>query len=84
MLDVFIRVRFLFLIILDNHIKEMNKLFPLKGTVQHYAWGGFKYISNFLGIEFNGEKYAEYWLGAHVNAPSVITTSNGYQLLDVY
>ncbi|WOD44334.1 mannose-6-phosphate isomerase, class I [Hwangdonia lutea] len=60
----------------------MSKLFALKGKIQHYAWGGTHYIPQLLGIESSTEKCAEYWLGAHANAPSVITTANGYQNLD--
>ncbi|SNR43582.1 mannose-6-phosphate isomerase, type 1 [Lutibacter agarilyticus] len=62
----------------------MTKLFSLKGTVQHYVWGGTKYIPKLLGIKESSKKYAEYWLGAHVNAPSVIRTLNGDKELNVY
>ncbi|PCH99485.1 MAG: mannose-6-phosphate isomerase, class I [Flavobacteriaceae bacterium] len=62
----------------------MSKLFTLQGELQNYAWGGSTYISNLLGIESKGEKYAEYWLGAHVNAPSVLSTPEGNQPLDAY
>ena len=62
----------------------MTKLFSLKGAVQHYFWGGTKYIPNLLGLQKSSKKYAEYWLGAHVNAPSVIKISNGEEKLNVY
>lgn len=62
----------------------MSKLAVLKGKVQNYAWGGSQYIPNLLGIEAADKKYAEYWLGGHVNAPSVITTPEGDQNLDSY
>ncbi|WP_341215738.1 mannose-6-phosphate isomerase, class I [uncultured Wocania sp.] len=62
----------------------MSKLFALKGKIQNYAWGGTKFIPNLLGIESNHDKCAEYWLGAHVNAPSVISTASGGQNLDSY
>lgn len=62
----------------------MTKLFALKGKIQNYAWGGSKYIKDLLGIEVNNKKYAEYWLGAHVNAPSVVITPEGDQHLDDY
>jgi mannose-6-phosphate isomerase len=61
-----------------------TKLFALKGKIQNYAWGGKQYIPQLLGIEGNNEKCAEYWLGAHINAPSVITTYDGEQPLDSY
>lgn len=46
------------------------KLFYLKGKVQHYAWGGFTYIPNLLGLPVTGKHNAEYWMGAHQSAPS--------------
>lgn len=57
-----------------------NKLFDLEGIVQHYQWGGFTYIPNLLLRELKtGQPSAEYWLGAHIQAPSVV---NGQQTLD--
>ena len=50
----------------------MQRIFPLKGRVQNYAWGGKDFIPNLLGIESKENPFAEYWLGAHVNAPSVV------------
>ncbi len=61
-----------------------KKLFSLKGKVQNYAWGGTKYIPKLLGLHEDGNPCAEYWLGAHVNAPSILQTSDGYQPLDDY
>ena len=49
------------------------KIYKLKGAVQHYAWGGFEYIPQLLGIDNSSEKpYAEYWMGAHSSAPSML------------
>ena len=62
----------------------MNKLFALKGRIQNYAWGGKQFIPNLLGVEPSGEKCAEYWLGAHVNAPSVLETKEGEQTLNTF
>jgi mannose-6-phosphate isomerase len=62
----------------------MSKLFALKGKIQNYAWGGTQYIPGLLGVETGKEKCAEYWLGAHVNAPSVLTTLDGDQSLDTF
>ncbi len=62
----------------------MSKIFSLKGKIQNYAWGGTEYISNLLSVESNDEKRAEYWLGAHVNAPSILETSIGEQPLNEY
>jgi len=53
-----------------------NNIFRLTGKVQHYQWGGFEYIPSLLGISNNGhEPYAEYWLGAHGNAPAMLADS---------
>ncbi|MBS1611144.1 MAG: mannose-6-phosphate isomerase, class I [Bacteroidetes bacterium] len=43
-----------------------NKLYPLYGKVQHYAWGGYDYIPALLDITNEENKpYAEYWMGTH-------------------
>jgi mannose-6-phosphate isomerase len=52
----------------------MTKLYLLKGKIQNYAWGGSEYIPNLLGTDISEEKCAEYWLGAHENAPSEVLT----------
>ncbi len=62
----------------------MSKLFALKGKIQNYAWGGTQYIPNLLRFEAENKKYAEYWLGGHVNAPSVLRTTEGDQNLDTF
>lgn len=48
-----------------------ERIFKLKGVVQHYAWGGYDYIPNLLG-DYNTDHKpcAEYWMGAHSSAPS--------------
>ena len=62
----------------------MTKLFSLKGKIQNYAWGGSEFIPNLLGTTPSEEKCAEYWLGAHANAPSVLKTEDGEQTLDTF
>lgn len=50
-----------------------RKLFHLKGKVQHYAWGGYDFIPGLLGVKNDAhEPYAEYWLGAHDKAASLV------------
>lgn len=51
-------------------------LLKLKGVVQNYAWGGSTYIPELIGSEKADAKSAEYWMGAHDNAPAVIEGSN--------
>lgn len=51
-----------------------GKIFHLTGKVQHYAWGGFDYIPALLSIKNEDHKpFAEYWMGAHSSASSVIS-----------
>ncbi len=61
-----------------------KKIWRLKGKIQNYAWGGTEYISELLGEEISEKPRAEYWLGAHVNAPSTIVSSEGNKPLDAY
>jgi mannose-6-phosphate isomerase len=57
-----------------------DKIFRLKGKVQHYAWGGYEFIPKWLGTENTSqERYAEYWMGAHPSATSVLE-SGGQEL----
>jgi mannose-6-phosphate isomerase len=62
----------------------MTKLFSLKGKIQNYAWGGKEFIPNLLGNKPNDEKCAEYWLGAHEKAPSVLKTKQGNETLNSF
>ena len=62
----------------------MQRIFKLKGKVQHYAWGGNSFIPNLLGFETSGQPCAEYWLGAHVNAPASVETTIGPIALDKF
>lgn len=52
-------------------MSSFHRLYKLKGVVQHYSWGGFRYIPELLSVTNEEHKpYAEYWLGAHPNHPS--------------
>ena len=43
-----------------------DRVLPIIGKVQHYAWGGYYYIPKLLNIPVKkGETYAEFWLGTH-------------------
>ncbi|WP_434629745.1 mannose-6-phosphate isomerase, class I [Chromobacterium sp. CV08] len=58
------------------------RAFPLYGLAQHYAWGGRRFIPRMLGLDNAEERrFAEWWLGAHEDAPSVIATPQGPQPL---
>lgn len=46
-------------------------LYKLQGAIQHYAWGGFDFIPDLLGVAKSGDPFAEYWLGAHPSQPAM-------------
>jgi mannose-6-phosphate isomerase len=51
----------------------MNHPFPITGIVQHYAWGGTQFIPALIHQENTNQKpYAEYWMGTHPSAPSIV------------
>jgi mannose-6-phosphate isomerase len=51
-----------------------DKIFKLKGKIQHYVWGGTTFIPQWLGMSNPENKpFAEYWMGAHPSAASTIT-----------
>lgn len=54
-------------------MESKERIFKLKGVVQHYAWGGSVFIPDLLGLTPDLSKpAAEYWMGTHVSAPSEI------------
>ncbi len=43
-----------------------DRVVPITGKVQHYAWGGYYYLPKLLNMPVKkGETYAEFWLGTH-------------------
>jgi mannose-6-phosphate isomerase len=55
----------------------MENVYKVKGVVQHYNWGGKEFIPQLLGINNKeGKPFAEYWIGAHPNAPAVLEDEN--------
>lgn len=60
-------------------------IFPLKGIVQHYSWGGFSYIPQLLQqTNTNQQPCAEYWLGAHPNHPSQVSVNGEVYALNTF
>lgn len=53
----------------------------VEGVVQHYAWGDPAFIPQLLGIEPDGQPWAELWLGTHPNGPA--TLADGTPLAEV-
>ncbi len=63
----------------------MQKAYKLLGKHRHYDWGGNRFIPNLMGIDNLTEKpFAEYWMGAHVSAPSIIQTDAGDVLMNQF
>ncbi|TFH15703.1 MAG: mannose-6-phosphate isomerase, class I [Acidimicrobiales bacterium] len=54
---------------------------PVKGVVQHYAWGDQTFIPELLGVTADGRPWAELWLGTHPNGPA--TTADGQPLTEL-
>jgi mannose-6-phosphate isomerase len=54
---------------------------PIRGTVQHYAWGDREFIPRLLGVAPDGRPWAELWLGTHPHGPSRL--DDGRALSDV-
>ncbi len=62
---------------------NFTKIYGVRGVVQHYNWGGKNYIPTVLKQQNEGDKpFAEYWLGAHDNAPSAIEGTGNEQKLN--
>ncbi|MGX3020265.1 mannose-6-phosphate isomerase, class I [Ursidibacter sp. B-7004-1] len=58
-------------------------IFKLVGKHQHYNWGGEDFIPTWLKLENkNAQPYAEYWLGAHRSAPSLVEFEQKWLPLD--
>ncbi len=56
----------------------MPHIYPLKGRVQHYSWGGYTFIPKLLHAQQPASlPFAEYWLGAHPALSSAITDGDG-------
>ena len=59
----------------------MKSLYKLRGVVQHYSWGGNRFIPGLIGIENKEQKpFAEYWLGAHPNSPAQLRNGEDLSL----
>lgn len=44
----------------------------IAGVVQHYAWGDPEFLPELLGVEPDGQPWAEWWLGTHPGGPSTL------------
>jgi mannose-6-phosphate isomerase len=51
---------------MKNMELSKDRVLPVTGKVQHYAWGGYYYLPKLLNLPVKkGETYAEFWLGTH-------------------
>jgi len=58
-------------------------LLPLEGAVQHYAWGGARFLPDLLGAPNpEARPWAELWLGAHPSAPARARLGDRVEPLD--
>lgn len=56
----------------------MQRAYKLQGKHRHYDWGGSEFIPKLMSLPNPDKKpFAEYWMGAHVSAPSIIETELG-------
>ena len=61
----------------------MNTAYKLQGIHRHYEWGGQSFIPKLMHIDNATNKpFAEYWMGAHPSAPSIVETPEGAVALD--
>ena len=59
-------------------------VYQLKGITRNYEWGGKEFLSKLLSISNSQqEPMAEYWLGAHETAPSIVM-NNGESFLNQF
>lgn len=57
-------------------------MYRLKGSIQHYSWGGNTYLPKLLIQENIDQKpYAEYWLGVHAGGPATVDLGNSAHTL---
>ncbi|RYY90092.1 MAG: mannose-6-phosphate isomerase, class I [Chitinophagaceae bacterium] len=61
-----------------------QRVFPITGIVQHYAWGGRVFLTEMLREKQLEKPSAEYWLGVHPACPSMVETPSGPEPLDCF
>jgi mannose-6-phosphate isomerase len=70
---------------MEGSENNTNNIFRIEGVVQHYDWGGKRFISNLISQKNSTNiPYAEYWLGAHLKAPSLVKVQQKKIPLDVF
>ncbi len=70
---------------MESFGKNTKNIFRIEGVVQHYDWGGKSFIPNLISEKNPANiTYAEYWLGAHLKAPSLVKVQQKKIPLDVF
>ena len=70
---------------MESFGKNTKNIFRIEGVVQHYDWGGKSFIPNLISEKNPANiTYAEYWLGAHLKAPSLVKVQQKNIPLDVF
>ena len=65
--------------------RNESSIYKLKGVVRNYDWGGVEFLSKLLTHSNpKHEPMAEYWLGAHDSASSIVVTKNNEIRLDQF
>ncbi len=47
-------------------------MWQLRSSVRHYDWGHESIIPELMGLEADGRPWAELWMGAHPDEPSLL------------
>src|SRR5262249_45085984 len=65
--------------------RDESSIYKLKGVIRNYDWGGVEFLSKLLSHSNpKHEPMAEYWLGAHDSASSILITTNKEIRLDQF
>lgn len=68
---------------MNSDMNLSHSVIRLRPAIQHYDWGGYRFIPELLGIENPTQRpYAELWLGAHHRGPAIVYTATTTQPLD--
>ncbi len=60
----------------DDTRRVAPVLMQLKGSIQHYEWGGYEFIPGLLDVRNEERKpFAELWIGAHPKSPAIVEVS---------
>ncbi len=63
---------------------NLDRVFPLRYTIQYYDWGSPTAFVDLFGLKNPDRKpLAELWMGAHPKAPSQVETETGWVGLDL-